>query len=285
MEEPMLDNSPEAAPETAPAEQPDTQPTGQGESAAPETGQAVPEQEPEPFFRYQHDDGEEFVFNNPDELNKHFREGLLRHKDYTRKTQELAEQRKALEQERQQKEAEWAQYLQMKQQIDKYNQFLQQNPQIVEELKRRMNNGVTGQGRVPPELQREINELKQWKEDREKRDQEMQNREKRRTAQEKAHEMLLGQYSDYDRKAVENLIAQLEQTPPGDEERAYLELLHLAIRGKQRPAELEEQVSQRLQKKQNSHSPMPSGSSAPKGGKRGYKSLDEAAKAALAENK
>lgn len=283
MPEEVLDNSPEAAPETAIAGSTDTPDVGQGESSAPEdVGQAV--EEPQPFFQYQHDDGEELIFHDPDELKRHFREGLLRHKDYTKKTQELSEQRKQFESERQQKEAEWSQYLQMKQQIDKYDQFLKQNPQIAQELRQRMA-GKQGQGNMPPQLQKEIEELKQWKEEREKRDQEMQSREQRRAAQEKAHEILSGQYPDYDRKAVESLVQQLEQTPPGDEERAYLELLHLAAKGRQRPAELEEKVSQRLQKKQNSHSPMPSGSSAPKGGKRSFKSLDEAAKAALAENK
>lgn len=286
MSEEMLDNSPEAAPETTAAEMPETSDTpdiGQGESSVPDAGQA--EEEQQPFFKYQHDDGEEMVFHDPDELKRHFREGLLRHKDYTKKTQELSQQRKQFEAERQQKEAEWGQYLQMKQQIDKYDQFLKQNPQIAQELKQKMAGKQQGQGNVPPELRKELDELKQFKEQREKRDQEMQSREKRRSAQEKAHEVLSGQYPDYDRKAVEGLVQQLEQTPPGDEERAYLELLHLAARGRQRPADLEEKVSQRLQKKKSSHSPMPSGSSAPKGGTRSYKSLDEAAKAALAENK
>lgn len=283
-EEEVVDNSPEAAPNTGPVGQADTQDLGQGESQAPaEVGQAEPEQA-EPFFRYKHDDGEEMIFNNQDELSKTFREGLLRHRDYTKKTQELAEQRKAFESEQQQKQAEWAQFLEMKQKYDKYDQFLRQNPQIAQELQRRMS-GAQGQGRVPPELQQQIEELKQWKEEREKRDQEMQNREQRRAAQEKAHELLSGRYPDYDRKAVEEMIAQLEQTPPGDEELAYLELLHLAAKGRRTPAELEEQMAERLQKKKNSHSPMPSGQSAPQGGKRTFKNLDEAAKAALAENK
>lgn len=281
MPEEMLDNSPEAAPETAVADAPDTPDVGQGESAAPE-GQAVAEQQP--FFSYKHDDGEEFVFNSPDELNRHFREGLLRHKDYTKKTQELAEQRKQFEAERQQKQAEWQQFLEMKQKYDKYDQYLRQNPQLVQELRRRMA-GTSGQGNIPPELRKELDELKQWKEEREKRDQEMQNRSQRQAAQEKAHEILSGQYSDYDRKAVEEYIQQLEQTAPGDEERAYLELMHLAMRGRKAPAELEEQVAERLQKKKNSHSPMPSGSSTPKGGKRSFKTVEEAAKAAYAESK
>lgn len=261
-----------AAPEVqdqSPVEDTSVTDAGQGEATAPE-GQA------EPFFSYEHDDGEVLQWNSPDEVKKYIREGTLRHRDYTKKTQELSEHRKAIEAQRQKFDTEYQNFLQLKTQYDKYDQFLKQNPNIINELKQRMSQPKT---ELPPELQEKLAKIDEF----EKKMQQEQTAKQRQAALEKAHEALSKEYSDYNKDSVAKLMQELEETPPGDEQRRYLELLYLASRGRENPAKIERRVAENLANKQRAHTPMGATAGAPSGKGRSFKDSNEALNAALQE--
>lgn len=120
-EEPDQDDT-----DTAEEEDGDPDDTGEedddSDSEDDEESEEESEEEPEKKFKIKVD-GEEIEVTL-DELQK----GYSRHADYSRKTQEVAEQRRAAEQEREQarqERAQYAQYLQVLQQ-----QMQQQEPQV-----------------------------------------------------------------------------------------------------------------------------------------------------------
>ena len=93
----------------------------------------IPEQtegQAEPFMRFEAQDGEELSFASQEDAIKHFREGTLRHSDYTRKTQEAAEIRKRAEARERELETQMTGFMSTKAKYDKMDEFIRNRPDV-----------------------------------------------------------------------------------------------------------------------------------------------------------
>lgn len=241
--------------------------TGQGEITAPEEGQA------EPLYQYHFEDEDEpRIFATKDELDKFFRDHALRHRDYTKKTQSVAEQRKAIERERQKFDTEYQSFLQAKSRIDKYQEFLKQNPHVEKQLAQLMKQPRPQGDPRYDELKKELDSFKQERETEKQR-------QEREQAKEKAFELMSGRYQDFNRKEVEAMLEEFRETPPGGEAERLIELLYYANKGRKSPAQIEQEVAQRAEREKSAHTPMSPGK-AGSGEPKTFSSIEEAWEAA-----
>lgn len=208
-----------------------TKPTSSGKTSGnplrPVSVPAASQASESHFHKWKSDDGEEHVFKSPDELDRFIREGTLRHKDYTKKTQELAEQRKQSEAERKRIEEQLTTASGMESKWKPIDEWLTRTPQG-----RAAYQYITTQmkGNIPPDaileqsrasieesinpLKSELEEIKKWRE--------AQEQEKQFSSTMAA---LKERYPDMDEESVKTLYKQLDEAPEGDETRALLELI------------------------------------------------------------
>ena len=216
----------------APVQQPaQGTPQPQKAPAKPGFGQrpfqsATPAETQSNFHAYKFDDGEEIKFKTPDDLNRYIREGTLRHKDYTKKTQETAELRKQIEKEREQNRSEYQAGLQAYNQWKATDDWLKQNQRVVEIIRREggpVPQAQPQQAQIPDELKSELEDLKKWRQEQE---------QERLGAQ--AMEALSGQYEDFSdyQDAINQMYSAIEEAPEGQEARALYEILYYAAKGK-----------------------------------------------------
>lgn len=266
------------APEQGQAEQGPVD-SGQAVDAPVSDGQGV---EDSPFFEYEHDDGEVMKFGSPDELKSHFRDGLLRHSDYTKKTQELAEQRKKFDSERQRWEAERTANLQAYSKWSKIDDRFRKDPKFRQALTNAMRQDQQqgGNSNVDALLQQRLGPIQQKIQQWERQQQEEQRKRQDQEETEKAFSLLEKNYEDFDRQAVQNEIQRLQQLPPGDSTRALYELLHLAMKGRVTPAQMEKQIAQRQRRNSTVKPPMSTSNASGKK-QRDFTNAREAAEAAM----
>ncbi len=234
-------------------------PSGQASAPvqAPATGES-------PFLEYEWEQGKKDTFKTKEEALKYFREGTLRHQDYTKKTQELAKQREA-QTKREKEIEEMARAIAEKQsRIDPLDKFLTERKDVADYIATQMRtpsqeNVLDQVKRLVEEstkpLQEKLTEAENWRKEQEA----AANRERVL-----AH--LATQYPDFNRDEIESLLEEMDQTPEGDEERAYLETLYWAQKGKKAtatPVEIEQKVSASLRDKAGRFSPVPSSNAAP----------------------
>jgi hypothetical protein len=252
-------------------------------SGAPEEGQGT-EVEESPFFTYEHDDGEVYNFKSPDELKSHFRDGLLRHSDYTRKTQELANERKKFEQERERHNAEKTASLQAYSQWSKIDQKYKSDPAFRQALQEAYRKSQNGNGNLDSVIQQKLapveKKLSEWERQREKEQRKRQEQEE----QEKAFSLLEKSIDGFERKAVQDELKRLQQLPPGESTRALFELLHYAMKGRVTPAEMEKQFAERQRRNSQARPPMSPSGASPRSQKT-FKNFREAREAALKDTK
>jgi len=214
----------------APVQQPVSQGTAQPKSGKTQSFGQRPAQSATPsgesyFHSYKHDDGEEFHFKTPDDLNKYIRDGTLRHKDYTKKTQETAELRKQIEKEREQSRAETTAAMKAYGQWKDVDDWLRKNPGYVEQIKR-LGGPVNLQApeqtpKADDPVMKELEDLKKWRQEQEAEAKFQQH-----------FEAVKSQYEDFDEDAVSELYKALDEAPEGEETRALLEMLYYASKGK-----------------------------------------------------
>lgn len=266
----MSDVAPDAGQvEETPAE------VGQGVEA-PSEGQG---EEVSPFFEYEHDDGEVMRFQSPDELKSHFRDGLLRHSDYTRKTQELAEQRKQFEEERKRHEAERTASLTAYSTWSKIDERYKKDPVFRQALQNAMRQGRGGNQNLEAMLQQRISPMQKELEQFKKQRQEEERRRKEAEEEEKAFSLLEKSYEDFDRESIRKEVQRLQQLPPGDSTRALYELLYHSMKGRVTPAQMEKQIAERQRRNSSVKPPMSSSNAKPKTQK-GFSNFREALQAA-----
>jgi len=243
---------------------------GQEEAIEPvEAGESV---EPESFYSYEFEDGDKKAFKDTGELNEYMRSGTLRHSDYTRKTQEVAEQRKSYEAKQAKYDAEYTSFLTQRQEHDALEKQLKSLPP---EVYSRLKQGIQNQPKQPqtdPRLDKFLKEQEGVK--KEQQESAMRN---------KAFESLSHTYKDFDKESVMAMSDQLRELAPGDEMRAFMELLHFAKIGKENPAETERRLAQNLERKRGVHTPMGNTNSVPNNGNKTYANSNEAAEAARRE--
>lgn len=224
----------------------------------------------EPFYTYTGDDGQSQAFKDQKELNEYIRSGTLRHSDYTRKTQSLAEQRKAFEAERAKYDAEYTTFLNNKQEYDKIENYLKSlPPDVYNKLKQ----GISNQPRQEQYKDPRLDELLK------ERDNEKKQREEEAMRQ-AAFESLSRTYEDFDKDSVMNSVNKLQELAPGDSMRGFLELIYLAEKGRMSPAQIEQKMAENLKKKSSVSTPMGSTVGTPSKGSSGFKTIQEAYAAA-----
>lgn len=244
---------------------------GQGSEAVESTDSVETEEisTPEPFYSYKGDDGNETAFKDAEEVNEYIRSGTLRHADYTRKTQDLASQRKTLDADRAKYDAESTTFLQQRQEQSKIENYLKSLPP---EVYTRLKEGVRNQPRQAQTDPR-IDKLIKDEETRQKKADEDSMRQA-------AFDSLGQAYSDFDKDSVMKAVQQLEEIAPGDQMRAFMELLHFAGKGRTSPAQMEQAATEALKRKQSATTPMGNTNSTPSKGSKRFTSFDEAAEAA-----
>lgn len=244
--------------------------SGQG-APAPVTGQAA-SQASEPFYSYKGVKGDE-VYSTREELDKAMRENFMRQSDYTRKTQEAANFKKQLEEQRKKFEEEQKTFVQSRQKYDQWDQLLRTRPDVYQQLER-----LAGS---PPDPSAVFDRSKQYAD--EKTNELMQRleaiekeREEERTQRE-LDEIFAKKQSEYEDFDKDGVMEMLELLKDGNTE-PLVDVLHWARKGRLSPMETEKKVVEKLQKKADAGL-VPGKSAAPKG-KPQFSSIDEAAQAA-----
>jgi vacuolar-type H+-ATPase subunit I/STV1 len=253
-------------------------PIGQG---APAQAQQAPisqgstSQPGQPFFKVKDPDGKEQVFNSPADLEKAWKESHLRQRDYTQKTMTHAQAVKQFQKEKEEHEKEYKQILAQKAEYEKYEKAMRTRPDIQKYLSQAVNQPANSQtvyerstGYVDEktgELSKKLEELEKWKE--------QQELERQRDG---IYKEMKSEDPDFDEASVNEM---LEELAPGDM-RSLVKILWDAKRGRESPAKIEEKLKKNLEEKNGSR--MMPGSGAP-GGSRKYKTIKEAADAAMAE--
>jgi hypothetical protein len=233
----------------------DTPVTGQG-ATGPDVGQVE-----KPFHEY-----EGQSFKSPDELNQYIRSGTLRQSDYTKKTQELAEQRRAFENERfthsqmvkgfEEKEKSYAK-------IKEFDEMLKRNPAMMRQMMQYVNQAPQGQ-----DLQEVFKNMME-EQGITKKLTEFEENQKRAQAEKERDmhfETLTKKYPDFNKDKVLDMYANLMRKEAGMGE--FIEALYFATKGQGvNPVELEKKVIDTLNKNKEAALPSSRGSSAPSGKK------------------
>lgn len=274
------------APDVAPVSQIETTPAQYGQGETP----PVTEQDKADYFFEQQFDGdkEPTRFRSKDELAKYLREGTLRHRDYTKKTQSHAEERKAFEKQRTDFEQQMQAFMGTKTTYDQFDQFLRSRPDVKERIVREMKGtsppSDTLKKQIMEEIQKDISQKYVPREDLERMERERMNEEYRN----QVFESLGKRYQDFNKEDIMAAMEEVEgfqSLPPLQAMENFAELLYNARKGRQNPAKIEERIMNNLQKKAQTTTPMPGGLNG-KGQKGGYTgSFDDIAAKLKAESR
>jgi hypothetical protein len=239
-------------------------PSGQGQATVQPAKDTVANTSDAAFLEYAWEDGTKESFQTKEDALRYFREGTLRHRDYTKKTQEVAKQREAQTKREKELEQTAQEILARKAKIDPLDKFLTDRPDIADYIAKQMRNPSSDaqqelvkkmiEESVKP-LQEKLTEAEKWKKDQETA-----------TRRDSLFTHLGTQYPDFNREAIEKRIAELDQVPEGDEERSFIELVYLAEKARNpnaSPAKIEEKVMDSLAAKAKKQSPVPSMNAAP----------------------
>ena len=181
---------------------------------------------PEPFFVYDWGD-EKQSFGTQDELKSYIKDGTLRHKDYTRKNQERSEKEKKLASDRERFDAEYTTFLKTKERHDKIDAWLKT---LSPDMRARLE-GEVRSSRIDPEtakIREELDSLKKAEEQRKTDAEKAEKDSAERERVESAHTRLGKRYTDYNRKAIDDYIRSIQESP--DQLYALYETVHNALK-------------------------------------------------------
>ena len=123
------------------------QPSGQGPSVGKASAptQTTPSRPSgsavgKPHFEYEWEDGTKDSYANEEDFRKAWREGRLRHKDYTKKTQELAKQREAFGKQQRDLETLAGEAKKLHGQWEPVDKWLNQKPDVRDYILKNMRN-------------------------------------------------------------------------------------------------------------------------------------------------
>ena len=246
--------------------------------AAPAEGQAAPAApigtSAQAFFETTLPDGKKETFASREDLDRAWRESYLRRSDYTRKTQEVGNQRKQLDQERKEFEEQLKAIQEQKKKYDTYSERLKNRPDVARRLEE-LASGVANphdllqvsKGYADEKVSALEKQLQELVKEREA--------EKFDRTMEETYRKLETEYEDFDRKSVEDLLQELS----GGNVEALSRMAYFASRGMLSPAQVEQKLATAREKKKASG--MPKSGSTPQSKGKNYKSVDEALEAAL----
>jgi len=199
--------------------------------------EAAPE-ETSPFFQHEWDDGKVDVFNSADELRDWMKNSSLRHSDYTRKTQQLAEARKAAEQARSDFENEKRTFNESYSKIMEMDKFLKENPSVSEEIAQRMR-GRTGNA----DVERLVKEATKPFQDELSQLKEAEARRAEEAARNRAFEAVAGKYKDFNRNQIESAIRRIDEIPKERQLEALVDMIYHAERSRGGLGEIERKAA------------------------------------------
>lgn len=235
--------------------------------------------EPSYFHSYEDDEGNKTDFKDANELNTYMRQSGLRHADYTRKTQTLAEDRKAYEAEKARQDTDYTSVMEIKKRNDQIEKDLQSlPPEVFARLKEGIKNQPRKQAR-DPEMDKF---MKDYADDKKGRETDKQ-RQLDNEARERAFTALGKTHEDFNKDEILNMVKSLEEVPQEDQMRTFMEMLYYSQKGKINPAEMELKMAENLEKKAKTPIPMGNTKKIPTTGEKTYSSLKEAKKVALEE--
>lgn len=179
-------------------------------------------------------DDEVLNFKDPKELSDRYVQNRFRRSDYTKKTQELAEQRKAFQS---QQEALLAKETSLTNLSNKYTEFdsmfkdidAQQMQQIVQQIQ-----GIK-KSDLPPEFREmkdEIDSIKKEKAKAEKQRASEERKKQERQTFESRGRYLKTHYDDYEHESVMEAYDKLNSASPEEAHQAILEMLYFANKGR-----------------------------------------------------
>lgn len=210
-----------------------------------DVGTEQPQQES--FFELDFEDGEKVAFKSKDELAKWAKESALRQKDYTKKTQSVAEQRRQFEAQQSEHktrvEKELEAVKQLKEKYDRYEAAFKKRPQILQQLDRMVSQPASpdeifqrSQGYADEKYKTLESELESLKAERQ--------REQLERQRDDVYSRLGQRYPDFDKEQVNEVLSQLEE----NNLEPLLELAYKASRFN--PEGAEAKVLEKLQRKQ-----------------------------------
>lgn len=247
---------------------------GDGQSSQESSpGYRGQEQTSEPFFSYKGDDGKETVYKTKDELSKAYKDSMFMRKDYTQKTQSLAEERKKWETEKEQHFRWYDQTQRQAEEYKKYDAFLKSRPDVFRQLQKAMQQGASPDAvqevleqKMDEKYGKEINEMKTWRAEQEAR-----------SRRDQTFSAMKEKFEDFDEEAVSQALSELAS---GDLS-TLVEQIYYANKGRMSPMQIEKKIVNNLQKKQSAR--MVGGSNNAKGSSGGFKNLRAAKEAAMLE--
>lgn len=195
----------------------------------------------EPFFTWKNDSGEETIYRNKGELATFLKQSGMRHADLERSKQEIAEQRKYLEELRKKAEtsssandAAYAKYKSWEDAIGKY-------PGLNEEMGALVDRFVKG-GQSTAQNP-DVSALQERLDAMEKANQTREQQQKSEAAKAKAIERLSGEFEDFDAEAVNQLMEFISQSPEEDVPYQLHKLFYQAHKGQTSLGELERKAA------------------------------------------
>lgn len=251
----------------APASSSGTPGTPKGQSASPtQTGA------PSHFYSYKFDDGKEHAFSSKQELDAFFRSGVLRHSDYTKKTQELAEQRKSFDAERKRMQEQVDRLTSLQNKWEPVDKFLSSRPDLAKEIITKYKGVKPQTASGDEELRKQFEEFKKNIEEKDKKAAEEDRRKQ-------VYAAMKERYEDFDEEGINKALAEMVEGAPGDEMATLIELIHFANKGRMTPAEIERKMAQNLQHKSALKPPLKGGATPTEATKQ-FRTTDEALEAA-----
>jgi hypothetical protein len=247
---------------------------GQADTPDQAAGKAIAESsQNSPFFEDVSPDGTKKVYATRDDLAREWKSSYLRQSDYTRKTQEIAQARKQHEEEIRKFQEDQKAFLDNRKRYDEWDKLLKQRPDIYQQLEKAASS--------PPDAYTAFERSREYadgaKQELAGRIEALEKRlEEENTKKELDSEIqaLKGKYPDFNEPEI---MSRLEYISDGSTAK-LLELLYHAYKGQTSPAQVEEKITQNLQKKSQARM-VPAKGAGPSTPRR-YSSLDEAKNAA-----
>jgi len=238
------------------------------ENGSPDTGQAAAtpvdagQVENKVFHSYTDDSGKKYDFKNQNEVNAFIKNGSMMRSDYSRKTQELARLRKAIE-EQSKPYKDW-------------DSFIRSRPDVYSYLKRAKERTITPDGKYQV-LEQEVNALKDNLKRRDQRAEQEKRNQALMTEKDRIFKAMAEKYPDFNGDSV----MEAYNTLSGGDMQHLIETLYYANKGKLTPEEIEHRIAENASRKKAARLMPSTGSSSVTGGQKSYKSFDEAREAAL----
>jgi len=203
-------------------------------------------------------------FKTKDDLDKYIKTGTLRHTQYSKKYDALQKERAEFDKRKADFGRQYQDFTALKTRYDGYDSFLRSRPDVQKRLVEEMR-GRPPQEDLKGELTKMLNEFKTSMERKEaEREAAYQNEQYRN----EIFESMGKKYDDFDKDEMLSLMREMEgfsSLPPKAAMEAFAELLYHSMKGKLTPAQIEERLARRIQRKQTATPPMPGGGPAPRG--------------------